>query len=332
MINAKLGFGPMSTEIIEAIFRYSHYYRKELMIIPSKNQIDHSGGYVNGWTTHQFVKFINEMKEKYPMSNIKLCRDHCGPGFNGVHDLNDVYQTIETDIKNGFHLIHIDFCLYKGSKDKMLEESKKAIEYCLSLNPNILIEVGTDENLGMNFTTNEVKVIEKEINFFKSFCDPIFYVVQTGSLVREISQVGSFNKSFIEKVICILRKYNLKLKEHNADYLSKQELIKRRGLVDAMNIAPQLGVVQTNYVLNKCLLYGIKFDTFMNEVYNGKRWEKWMYKNEPNKLLCTLIAGHYHFNSNEYKLLIDKLKEHEDVKENIIECVMNVINHYDENC
>ena len=42
--NATLAIGPMSSETIEATFRYSNFYRKELMLISSKNQIDWNGG------------------------------------------------------------------------------------------------------------------------------------------------------------------------------------------------------------------------------------------------------------------------------------------------
>jgi len=319
----------MSSEIIEAIFRVSNYQRKEIMIIASKNQIDYKGGYVNGWNTVQFMEFIKKMRKKYSYSGVKVCRDHCGPGFNGIFDLEDTYNTIKTDIENGFDLVHIDFCHFKGSKAEMLEESKKAVEYCLKLNPNISLEIGTDENEGVNFNIHNLDELEKEINFFKSFCDPKFYVVQTGSLIKEINQVGNFNKPFIKKVSDILKSRDLKLKEHNADYLSREEIDLRRGIVDALNIAPQLGVVQTIFTLSKCLLYGVKFDDFLEEVYQGEKWKKWLYKNNPeNKFLCAVIAGHYHFASDNYKKMISELNKREDIKESIINEIMELINHY----
>src|SRR3989344_8240415 len=86
-IRASLGIGPMSSEAIEATFRYSHYHRNQLMLIASKNQIDAKGGYVNGWTTKQYMDEINVLRKQYPQSDVKICRDHCGPGFNGIHDL-----------------------------------------------------------------------------------------------------------------------------------------------------------------------------------------------------------------------------------------------------
>ncbi len=330
MLKSNLGIGPMSSEIIEAVFKYSNYRRKELMLIASKNQIDHSKGYVNNWTTKEYVNFVKEMEKKYPNSNVKLCRDHCGPGFNGNNNLEDVYKTIESDIKNGFDLIHIDFCNLKGSKEERLQESKKAIEYCLKLNHNILLEIGTDENLGTNYSTMNLHEFEEEINFFKKFCNPEFYVVQTGSLVKEINQVGTFNRDFIERAAGILRDKGLKLKEHNADYLSKEGISLRKGLVDAMNIAPQLGVVQTQIILSKCLIYGIKFDEYLKEVYEGKKWQKWLEVNSAdNKFLCSSIAGHYHFSSEKYKNLFKQLELREDIKETVINGIMEVIDHYE---
>ena len=329
MINSNLAVGPMSPEVVEAIFRFSHYNRKELMIIASKNQIDYNRGYVNNWTTKDFMAFINKMKQTYPNSNVKICRDHCGPGFNGIYDLEDSYKTIEADIKNGFDLIHIDFCNFKGSKEEQFLESKKAVEYCYNLNPRISIEIGTDENAGTNFGFMNLQEVEHEISFFTQFCKPEFYVVQTGSLIKEINQVGNFNKEFVNKISRVLRSKGIKLKEHNADYLSKEEIKAREGIVDAMNIAPQLGVVQTMLILKKCLIYGIDFTDFLNEVYKNGKWKKWMHSNTAeNKFLCCVIAGHYHFSSENYKKLIEKLSEREDIRETIINEITGVIDHY----
>lgn len=329
MIEAKLAIGPMSSEIIEAVFRYSNYMRIPIMLIASKNQIDHSGGYVNKWDTKQYIDFVNKMKQKYTQSAVLVCRDHCGPGFNGNYDLSDTYKTIEEDIKNGFDLIHIDFCHFRGSKEERFAESKKAIERCLQLNPYIKLEVGTDENTGTNFGPMNLGEIEEELNFFLAFCRPEFYVVQTGSLVMEINQTGKFNRDFVKSIYQKLRERGVKLKEHNADYLSRKEISERAGIVDAMNIAPQLGVVQTQTVLNKCLIYGVPFEKFIEEVYQGGKWKKWLNKEGPeNKFLCATIAGHYHFSSDNYKKLIDHLQEHEEINETIMDNVMSVIEHY----
>lgn len=332
VIKSKLAVGPMSSEIIEAVFRYSHYMRTELMLIASKNQIDYNGGYVNNWTTKDFVDYIQEMRRLYENSSVKICRDHCGPGFNGRFDLEDSYKTIQADIKHGFDLIHVDLCHLKADKETKLHETEKAIKYCLNLSPHILIEIGTDENTGANYSLPNISEIEEEINFFSRFCRPEFYVLQTGSLVKEINQVGKFNKDFISHVQKLFGERKIKLKEHNADYLSTEEIRMRNGIIDAMNIAPQLGAVQTKFVLHRCLIYGISFDDFIEEIYLGGKWKKWLLNNSAeNKFLCAIIAGHYHFSSDAYKKIIEKLEKEENIKEGIINTITEVIEHYHEN-
>lgn len=324
-----LAVGPMSPEIVEAVFYYSNFFRTPLMLIASKNQVDYAGGYVNNWTTREYMDFVNLMRNQYPMATVKICRDHCGPGFNGKYDLKDVYKTIEEDIKTGFDLIHIDFCKHKGSVEGKLQESKKAIMHALKLRPDIELEIGTDENQGTNYSLPNLKEWEREIEFFQKFCKPTYYVVQTGSLVMEINQVGNFNKSFTTTVSQLIKSKGLKLKEHNADYLSKTEIQDRSGLVDAMNIAPQLGVVQTMIVLTRCLVYGVHFNEWIEEVYKGGKWQKWMKDNGPeNKMLCVIIAGHYHFTSKHYKDIVRQLGEREDIKEIILNGILSVIKHY----
>lgn len=328
--NANLGVGPMSSEAVEAAFRYSHFHRKELMLIASKNQIDYGGGYVNNWLTADYVNYVKKMRERYVNAKVYLCRDHCGPGFNGIFDPDDTYNTITEDIKNGFDLIHIDFSHFKGAKNEQLAESRRAIEYCLKLNKEIMLEVGTDENVGTHYNLPNTEELEREIDFFYGFCKPEFYVVQTGSLVKEINQAGAFNEQFTAKVAKLLKERGIKLKEHNADYLPASGIILRHGMVDAMNIAPQLGVIHTQLVLNKCLIYGIDFSDFINEVYAGGKWQKWLHKNSPeNKFLCAVIAGHYHFASDRYLDILKKLEDMEDIHESIINSLMDVIDHYE---
>jgi len=325
----EIALGPMSPEIVEAVFRYSHFHRVPLMLIASKSQIDYKGGYVNNWTTKAYMEFVGEMRRQNPHAQVSVCRDHCGPGFNGNYDLTDTYATIEEDIKQGFDLIHIDFCHYKGSNEERLEATKKAVLHCLNLKPSLRIEIGTDENVGTNYSLPNLAEWAREIDFFKSFCTPEFYVVQTGSLVKEISQAGAFNKPFVEKVAGMIREKELKLKEHNADYLSKEDIAQRRGIVDAQNIAPQLGVIQTQIILSKCSIYGISTDAFLEEVHKGGKWKKWMYRNtEENKMLCALIAGHYHFTSSSYQQLTKELAKRENITETVIAHMEDLIDHY----
>jgi hypothetical protein len=330
MLRARLGFGPMSSESIEAVYRYSHRHERELMLVTSKNQVDYAGGYVNNWSTREYADFLAGMRRQYPAAVVKVCRDHCGPGFNGRLHITDTYRTIEADVEAGFDLIHIDFCHEGHERREQMEASQKAIEYCYRLNPNVLLEVGTDDtnsagpSLSMSDLTEEVK-------FFCDISRPTFYVVNTGSLVKEMRQAGEFNRGFAGEAAALLETFGLRLKEHQGDYLSAENLAERRGIVSAMNVAPQLGTVQMSVVLHECLRHGIEADELCAEVFAQERWRKWMLKGtvvEPR--YCVRIAGHYHFASDAYKRLIDRLARETDIQNAIMNGIERIIERYDE--
>ena len=328
----KIGIGPMSSEAIEAAYKYSNTNNEELMLIASKNQIDYNGGYVNNWSTKDYAKFLSKLKKKYN-SKVKICRDHCGPGFNNNYSLKDVYKTIEADIENGFDLIHIDFSKNKSNYRRILTESKKAILHARSLNSNIQFEVGTDENFGQTLSHMNIKEFISEINFFLDFVMPEYFVVPSGSLVMEDRQVGSYNENFIKSIFKRFSPINVKLKEHNADYLTSNMISLRKKYISALNIAPQFGVNQTLFVLTECKKFGIDVENFLEKSYKSKKWQKWLLNNDKNdKLRCSVIAGHYNFNSKEYKTLVEKLsKWKNNIYDEIVDMHIEVINYYVKN-
>lgn len=241
-----------------------------------------------------------------------------------------MYRTIETDIECGFDLIHIDFSLYnKGYKYK-LAESKKAIKFALERNDKIILEIGTDENTGKNF--KDIKIIKNEINFFKSFSTVAFYVPQAGSLVKEINQVGSFSFEYIKRVKKELIASGILLKEHNADYLSAKQIKSRKDMIDAFNIAPCLGVLQTIITIQKCITYGIDYNEFLEDSYNSGRWKKWMhYGSKSDKFLSALISGHYVFANRPYKKICKQLSKFENFHENSVNEIMIYIKNFYKN-
>lgn len=322
-IKSSLSIGPLSSEIIEATFQYSESNNTQLMLIASKNQIDHSGGYVNDWNTTDYSAHINLFKIKYPKSDVIICRDHCGPHFNGISDIEDSYKTVECDIQNDFDLIHFDFCHI--DKNKRYKETKKLIQHALSIKNDLIIEIGTDENTG-KFEICQ-KELESDIEFFLTFCNPEFYVVQTGSLVSGISQAGKLDVEKTKINSDIIHSFGLKLKEHNADYLSIEDIRLRSGIVDSMNIAPQLGVVQTLYVVTQAKIFGFDPNPFLAKCYNSNKWNKW-FETGADKFLCAISCGHYNFTSEEYVNLCKSLNNVFNLKDSIILEISKIINLY----
>lgn len=290
----KLGVGPMSAEIIEAIVSYKH--KDKLMVVASRNQVDYTGGYV--CTPY-------ELALKIKPAGIFLCRDHCGPYFkDSDRDLSldkalaECKKTIEHDLKAGFDLIHID--ISKIDDPKFLI-AKELIDYAKSINPNVLFEFGSEENTGVGIADSIARLIP-QLEFVSQFPEIKYFVSQTGSLTKN-RQAGVFEIGPNTVLAQTIHSYGLLFKEHNADYLTKEGVALRTLVgVDAMNIAPQLGYLQTCLLEELCAGTS-EWDAFSEIVYRGNMWRRWATPGEEDRTIAVRAGGHYHFGTPQYKAL-----------------------------
>jgi len=272
------------------------------MLIASRNQIDSEGGYV-GFTSKEFVDYVRKQG-----GDVIICRDHSGS------------SSIKNDIEVGFDLIHIDCSNYwnvHGATWWLIKEAG-----------DTLLEVGTEENTGVATSPDKLR---SDLEFITGFARPEFVVGGTGSLVKEIYQVGSFALNGTMELVDIAHSFGVKFKEHNADYTTSDDLkLRRRAGVDAVNIGPELGVAQTKAVIGLAVNYGLynELDAFLRRSLESNRWEKWVYS-KPSDFLKSVIAGHYVFNSDEYKRLADKLSQKTDIDGAINQEIFNLIDHYE---
>lgn len=308
----------MSPLIIDILAGYAVKHERPVMVIASRNQVDAASGYV--MTTAELARQL----ENYPRTHIRLCRDHCGPyfldsekGLSLRQAINATKQTIATDIANGFDLIHIDT---SRCEDPYLV-ADELFNYALKLNPDVKFEFGTEENVGVAAGINKFK---QDVNFVKSYPNVEFVVAQTGSLTYEDRQAGNFNYDAVVELVEFAESAGVKLKEHNADYLTAAEIqIRKTAGVHAMNIAPQLGIIQTRVLLHLATMYAENSSAFKKLVIDSNKWSKWTKSRRQD--LRTLVAGHYCFNSDAYYDLVSRInKKHnfeETVKSNIEQCL-----------
>jgi hypothetical protein len=306
-MNFKLGMGPMSYYINEILANYAKEKQQPLMIIASRNQIDSDSGYV--MTTKELSKQISPLRSDYLM----LCRDHCGPYFLDAEKSLSARQAVEAtkktiagDIENGFDLIHID----TSRCEQPYHIADELFNFCLFLNPKVRFEFGTEENVGV---AAGIKKYQEDVKFASQFPNMEFVVAQTGSLTMEDRQVGSFDVAMVRKLVGYAEDARVKLKEHNADYLSAEQIsLRRQAGVHACNIAPQLGVIQTKTVLDLADRFGVDSGQFKQTVLDSGKWKKWII--DGNNDVKIAVAGHYCFNSSAYSLLEQKLAHLCDVK------------------
>ena len=325
----------MSRRCIEAVIKYANDHHVQLMLIASRRQIECEelgGGYVENFTTSQFASFVRERDEG---NMVLVCRDHGGP-YQG-HDEKDleperaVAQAIscmKKDVEAGFDLIHVDCGFHKGDiREATAHILTEVSNYAGSIGRSVRFEVGTEQNVGVSTGLSKFK---EDLDFILRYAEPEFVVGQTGSLIKEVFQVGTFDFRSTRELADIAHSAGVKFKEHNADYLDDLALSLRRSAgIDAINVAPEFGVAETRVVTTLASKYGLfdELSAFQRRALESGRWQKWLYGPASDSLKAE-IAGHYCFASDEYGELVDKLSAETDVDGAIIERLTALIDHY----
>ena len=327
--------GPMSKNITDAVVELANSIHQPIPLIASRRQVEcaeFGGGYVNGWNTKTFANYVLARDKGY----VHLCRDHGGPWQGAQEEDLSENEAIERakismleDISSGFDLIHIDPSLRGGSLtdpivlDKIFELYAFVIETARELKKNIEIEIGAEQQNGYYSDPQELVTLLKNVTEFcerHSYQRPLFCVVQTGTLVREMRNVGftegrrneSYDQKYavesMEKAIKHLADIayinGVYIKEHNGDYLSDGSIALRSRLsVGGMNIAPEIGVFETKSLVSLCLELGLKseLEKLLDIFYRSKKWEKWLsIESKATDLDKAIIAGHYTFSTPEF--------------------------------
>ena len=339
-----LGVGPMSKNCIDAAIELANEYCTPLMLIASRRQIDSEqfgGGYVENWTTEQFADYVIY---KDTQKNIILARDHGGPWQNELEisnklNLNDAMQSAKesyrADIDAGFQMLHIDPSVdihANPNIDQVLERVYELYEFCWTYSQqkkqDVIFEIGTEEQDGSNNTQDK---LEYTLECMRKFCKsnklpyPSFIVIQAGTRVMEMRNVGSFDSPIrvanelppeiqIPKMISICNHYRIFMKEHNADYLSTDSLKWQPRLgIHAANIAPEFGVAESKAFIDlmENSNQNILLEEFLRISYDSKKWEKWMINaTSASDKDRAIISGHYIFSTAECLELKNQARFH----------------------
>ena len=324
-----------------------------VILVASRRQIESrefGSGYVNNWSTEEFVQYIRSKKS----NNIYIERDHGGPGqgnfeisknLNLEQSLIVAKRSFEIDIDSGVQIIHIDPTIPIQNEvltlDKVLsrlfELYAHVVEYAAKQNKKIAIELGTEEQSGSYTDLLFFAEFLEKINQFcikNKFEHPMFVVIQTGAKVIESKNIGAFEiekeiekKKLIENIknsVSIAAKFKIYIKEHNADYLSTENLKLRPSIgIKASNVAPEFGYLETKALLFLLNNFGNKTDynRFIEIVNESGKWKKWLLPNSKfNELDKAWLAGHYCYSYPDIieiknRLKVDLLKKEIDLDE-----------------
>lgn len=288
----KYWIGPMSKNVVDAVIEFDG----DFGFIPSRRQVDYNGGYVNEWTTGEFATYVN--------GRVPIERDHGGIGQGYKHD--DGMKSFMYDSKY-LDIIHIDPWKHYQNFDDGLQETIDYINYIYLIldNKEIKFEVGTEESI-RRFESFELEKLLFELEkglHPQAFQNIEYAVVQSGvglDLGKQ-TNTGTFNPRRLESFLKVCKKYDIKSKEHNGDYLSNKDYKDRFDLgLDSINIAPEFGQIETLCYLKEM---GSDIEDYYKICHDSKRWEKWVDKDfvpSDNKKELIKICGHYVFSDKEF--------------------------------
>lgn len=291
-------FGVQSKNSVDTIIEFSlNNPDINTTFIPSRRQIDYSGGYVNNWNTQTFTEYV---KSKNP--NIKIQRDHggCGQGY----EMDDGYVSLSYDCEY-FDSIHIDPWKQYSDFSQGCKWTIDMINFCYQKNPTIEYEIATEENIRF-FTIEELEelIIYLKNNLSEKIFKQIKYlVIQSGTRLYEGKNIGKYDEDKLKKMLCLANKYDLIAKEHNGDWLSIDNIIKKNKLrLKLINIAPELAIIETNIILKYIMNDLESFEKVYNICFNSDLWKKWVGDNFDfinNKETIIKVSCHYHYMNDE---------------------------------
>jgi len=304
--SVKYFIGPMTKNVVDAIIEFCTDTGNVIGFIPSRRQVEVDGGYVNGWTTEKFSKYVN--------NRLPIKRDHAGPG-QGYFD-DDGFVSLSADCKY-LDYIHIDPWKKYSNYEDGVRWTVDMIKFCHNLNSNIEFEVGTEQSI-REFTPSELDTLMLDLQnrlTGTEFSRIKYLVIQSGTSLHGNINTGKYDSTKLVDMISVCKKWNVISKEHNGDYLPVDMIHEKMSIgLDSINIAPEFGLIETiSYIKSD-----IDMDKFWKVCYDSRRWEKWVDSSfDPfiQKEELIRICGHYVLSHPDFL----KIKPNIDskIKENV---------------
>lgn len=316
-------FGAVSKNVIDAVIETANSNEIELGIIASRNQSDYDSGYL-GLKTSELHKYIRKRSEY-----VYLERDHGGPVAN-----DDGKASFKRDA-NCMDIIHIDPFKMISSFDNCIEYTIDAIKYIYKLNSNVKFEIGTEDAV-LKYSPYQLKFmiqeLERKLNS-DQFNNILFSCVQSGNKMNLLSGTNSnvFEDDRFLDFIDICYEFKIFSKEHNCDFLEPSDILNRFDLgLYAMNIAPELGRVESTFVWdyminNQCYE---ELNQFYDLVISNQSYKKWLIGDtlDISKEDMCKAFGHYIFNNNSFIELKKNIKlQDDDIRKHLVLKINNYL-------
>lgn len=262
----KFYFSPVSEEAMEAVYATAAACR----------ELDHAFGFCasigqvgpknyTGLTDSKFALLRRYFEREYGV-HVDAERDHLGRNGENVHEYidRDAYFGFEECMLHTHYDSEVEAAWYQGRRERMLWQ----------------VGPGEDDSKDLNITNKTLT--ENQVRWF-SF--------PTGCLIMGMGNRGEMNYDQIHAARRQLP-VGVQLRAHNCDYLpqSMTQIVKKH--FDGMNIAPQIGCIQSNaysFLADSCSVDLTEWRAAcLNDTVRQERWEL-----IPTE--ATRGIGHYHY-------------------------------------
>jgi hypothetical protein len=295
--------GPVSKNVTDVVIDYVNRYNCKIVFIPSRRQIEYTGGYVNNWTTQAFCQYVRSRST----SSILIERDHSGPEQGRIQD--DGFASLKEDCKY-LDIIHIDPWKAYTTYKEGLEWTLRMIEYCYNQNPRLLFEIGTEEAI-RPFSTEELDnfLMDVKQKLPVDIVSRIKYVViQCGTQLQATKNVGHFSPEKLQAMLKVVQKHGFEAKEHNGDWVAPSIFKEKMSYgLTHFNIAPELGEIETRVLLSTFSKEDV--EEFYKICYESNTWVKWVsdsFDAQQEKELLMRVCGHYLFSDPRFLAIKQK--------------------------
>lgn len=320
----ELWVGAVSPSVVDAGARIARTHAFNFVIMASRRQVESKslgGGYSHNWSTREWVDRVQTRAR----CAVRLARDHGGPwlGFRVATNLatavDEAKESIKDDIRCGLAAVHIDVGEVARRAD--LRVARLVMEDLLRYTVLTAADERRAVEIEVSFQCHSAdrcapSVVERDLDWITTTCSqsqlpmPRYLVLQTGSFVSANRNSWSEEPepegyAAIAESIALIRSCGMLPKEHNADFLSVDSLRLRHKLgIGAINIAPQLAVAETDFLVGLCNEYGLSqlLDELASGVEQSQRWRKWFPPDAtPTSLEKVRAAAHYSFSTQWFR-------------------------------
>lgn len=294
----KIYISPINTLIIKAINDFDPRHEKVGYIVSQRQHTNH-GGYVS----KDIIDLI--FNQRYILE-----RDHfCMKEFDE--------SMIKYDASK-FDIIHIDPWYFNQYN---IQETKVWLEHFVDYYPSIAFEFGTEDFI----KELSIKEYTDALDHLNEYLDSFVYLVcQGGSVVFDIRNTSPIDIEKTKSFINLAKSKNLKIKRHNCDFHTNEELKILADLgVEAYNYAPEFTCISNKVIASK--LSKEETDIVNQEIINNAPWRRWV-ANIDNKEKNLLACLHYVEYLPEVKQYIGQSeKEIVDSVSNRLQEIWNII-------